>query len=125
MELERAGPEAFDGKRLRRPGTVVVGFLADWCPVCRAFRPEFERLAEGGRQLLMADVTDEASPLWDRFRIEIVPTVLVFRDGETVFRADGEPGTGLDGGDLRRIEKVTDAASRSAKAPPAKARSRR
>jgi len=125
MTLERVGPEAFDGERLRRPGTVVVGFLADWCPVCRAFLPEFEQLAKGGRRLLMADVTEEESPLWDRFRVEIVPTVLVFRDGETIFRADGERGTGLDRGDLRRIEKAADGAGRSGGSAPSGPRRRR
>ncbi|MGI0071057.1 MAG: thioredoxin family protein [Thermoplasmata archaeon] len=99
--MERFGPGAFDGQRLRRPGTCGVAFLADWCPFCRSFGPEFERLAGTGPfELAEADLTDEESPLWERFGIGVVPTVLVFRDGEMTFRRDGRLGRGLEPADL-------------------------
>lgn len=116
---ERIGPEAFVGERLARPGVVLVGFLADWCPVCRAFEPELIRFAdERSLRLLIADMTSEETPLWDRFGIEIVPTIIVFRDGAQVFRADGAPGVGLGAADLH-------GAARAAGAPAADRRRRR
>lgn len=102
--MERVGPEAFDGARLRRSGTWIVGFLADWCPFCRSFLPKLE--AMGGRNgagVLLADVTDEASPLWEEFGVEVVPTVVVFRDGAAVFRRDGRLGRGLGPEDVQAI----------------------
>jgi thioredoxin 1 len=103
--LPRIGPAEFDGERLRRPGTVAVAFLADWCPFCRRFEPEFAQLPGGqAYRLVVADLTSEASPLWDRFRIEIVPTVIVYRDGRSVFRADGVAGQGLGARDLAAID---------------------
>ncbi len=110
--LARVGPEAFDGERLVRPGVVVVAFLADWCPFCRAFEPELLRLVTD-RQLaaLAADVTSTDSPLWDRFRIRIVPTVIVYRDGTPTLRLDGRRFRGLGAADLRRIAEAAGAAA--------------
>jgi thioredoxin len=103
--LERIGPESFDSTQLRRPGTWAVAFLADWCPFCRSFAPRFRRLASHDRYgLLVADLTSEESPLWDQFGIEIVPTVIVFRDGHVVARFDGRAGYGLDATHLKAIE---------------------
>jgi len=112
--LTRVGPEAFQGEQLRQGGVAIVAFLADWCPFCRSFETEFALLQGAGPwTLLVADLTLEESPLWERFRVEVVPTVLVFRDGSSVFRADGVRGEGLGKDDLARIE----AAARGARHP--------
>ncbi len=102
----RVGPEAFDGRSLLRPGVWAVAFLADWCPYCREFAPEFAGLAGPGRALAVADLTDDDAPLWERFEVEIVPSVIVFRDGEAVLRIDGRPMEGLRSEDLRRVDRV-------------------
>lgn len=103
LELERLRPRDFQGTRFVRSGTWAVAFLADWCPFCRRFAPEFARLAGHGFRLAMADVSSEESPLWDRFAIEVIPTVLVFRDGRLIFRVDGRYMEGLDSNDLAAI----------------------
>ncbi|HTP53664.1 MAG TPA: thioredoxin family protein [Thermoplasmata archaeon] len=101
--VPRIGPEAFDGARLGRPGVWAVEFLADWCPYCRDFAPRFEALGAMGANLLAVDLSDLGSPLWERFGIDIVPTVLVFQDGAIVVRADGVPMEGLGPSDLAAI----------------------
>ncbi len=101
---ERLTENDFPRGRLARPGTWAVAFLADWCPFCRAFEPGFLGISTEGRfTLAVADLTSEASPLWDDFRIEIVPSVVVFRDGDPIHRADGRPGYGLDSKDLAAV----------------------
>lgn len=78
------------------PGRVLVAFLADWCPFCRRFRPAFEALdGQIPATTALADVTDESSPLWDRFGIEIVPTLVLFEQGSPVARIDGTAGVGI------------------------------
>jgi thioredoxin 1 len=107
--LERIGIEAFEGPRLRRSGTWAIGFFADWCPFCTEFAPSFSNLQGGGFGVAVADLTDEASPLWDRFEIEVVPSVVVFREGVPVFRADGRFMEGLGPRDLAAVRTAATA----------------
>jgi len=94
--LRRIGPEAFDGPRRRSRHNVAVAFLADWCPFCRAFEPEFAALVPTpGLEVEVADLTAMDSPLWEQFHVDVVPTVVLFADGQPVFRADGIRGEGL------------------------------
>jgi len=105
--METLHDSDFHGKTLGRPGTWVVSFLADWCPFCRRFLAEFEGAKTPGEATLaVADVTDEGSRLWDDFSIEVVPTLIVFRDGKAIFREDSDLGVGLPPGSLGRATDV-------------------
>jgi len=77
---------------------VVVLFHATWCPFCRAFAAAFRRLAVGaaGYQPLEVLLDDDDDPLWQRFGIDLVPTVIFFDDGAITGRVDGRPGVGID-----------------------------
>jgi thiol-disulfide isomerase/thioredoxin len=122
MVVATVGLEAFEGDRLRRPGTAAVAFLAAWCPFCRDFETEFRRLSEEeDATFVIADASDTDSPLWERFRLEIVPTVVVFRDGLSFYRADGVPGEGLDPEAVEGIRKAVrprPAGGRRGRSPP-------
>jgi thioredoxin 1 len=120
--VTRIGPEAFDDGRLTRSGSWAVAFLADWCPFCREFEPLFNELGDSRSfGLLVADVTAQESPLWERFEIDVVPTVLVFRDGRPVFRMDGIPGEGLGPAAIAAVRTAGEArlAGGAARATPA------
>jgi thiol-disulfide isomerase/thioredoxin len=106
---DRIGIESFEDRRLVRPGTWAVAFLADWCPFCRAFVPPFLGLEGLGFGIAIADLTDVESPLWERFEIEVVPSVIVFRDGVPVFRANGRYGEGLGPEDLAAVRSAAAA----------------
>jgi thioredoxin 1 len=79
-------------------GPSAVLFTASWCPFCRAFRPIFERFAGNDRHCtpVIAEIDDEDNPLWERWHIAIVPSVLFFDRGALVRRLDGRAGVGLD-----------------------------
>ena len=91
----------FDGDRLKRVGTLAVLFYAEWCPFCRSFYPEFERaLNSKDVSWAEADISDDDNPLWERFGISIVPSIILFKDGQAIFRRDGVPGRGLSKKDI-------------------------
>lgn len=108
--MEILGPDAFDGRTLRRAGRYAVVFAADWCPFCQAFLPQFAKLGEDPKlHVAGVDLTDPDAPLWEQFEVEVVPSVVVFRDGEVTFRLDGIPGVGLGPADVRRIRTAVSA----------------
>jgi thioredoxin 1 len=65
-------------------GTVVVDFTAEWCPPCRLLEPQLKRAAETLREeATFAKVdADENPQLLARYRIEALPTVVIFHDGQ-------------------------------------------
>ena len=84
--------------------SAMVLFHSSWCPFCRRFKPTFDALAADQRTWEPIEVMleEDENPLWNRFRIEVVPTVLFFKDGEMVSRVDGRAGVGLRESDLRK-----------------------
>ena len=92
--MERLTAADFDGTTLARDGVLAVAFAADWCPYCRDFMAGFEA-ATLPVPAAMGDVTDEESALWDDFELEVVPTLVLFRDGVAVWRRDGRRKVGL------------------------------
>lgn len=74
----------FDQEVLAAEMPVLVDFGATWCPPCRALVPVIERLAaENVGRLKVVTVDTDVSPRTaQRYGIQSVPTVLVFRAGE-------------------------------------------
>ena len=71
-------------------------FSAQWCPFCRRFYPDFQdALNSKGIRWAEVDISDTDDPLWETFDISVVPTVIIFKDGQPIFRRDGVLGRGL------------------------------
>ncbi len=83
----------------------AVLFVLSTCPFCKAFRPQFDAFAArgGGREFLTVVLDDFGNPLWDAYRIDVVPTVILFSGGEVKARRDGRAGVGLTGKDLETL----------------------
>src|SRR5439155_1968508 len=81
--LQVKDPEAFQESVVRAQEPTVVMFWATWCPFCRLFKQEFEKLAasRAGR-FAAVYLDDEDNPLWEDYAVEVVPTLALFRGGK-------------------------------------------
>lgn len=82
-------------KVVRDSAGMIALFYASWCPFCRAFLPVFEKHAAKDERRFCRILTDDMASCEDTYAIDVVPTVLFFRNGAVVKRLDGVPGRGL------------------------------
>jgi thioredoxin 1 len=73
---------------------VLVDFWAQWCGPCRALAPIVESVAEqyAGRAHVVKLNVDENPSVVEKFRIEAIPTLIVFQNGEEKDRIIGAAG---------------------------------
>lgn len=64
----------------------LVEFSAPWCVYCRRINPAFQKLAEeyADRMVLAQVNIDEEEALAKEYQIELVPTLIVYQDGQPV-----------------------------------------
>ncbi len=79
---------------------VLAVFYAEWCPFCISFLPTFERTHSESFQTAEVDISDESNPLWEDYRIEVVPTLIAFEKGKETLRRNGRRGIGLNSKDI-------------------------
>jgi thioredoxin 1 len=105
-------PDSFSGTRLLDSRDILAVFYASWCPFCRRFLTIFESamMKQNDPQGALVDISDEDSPLWETFGVEIVPTLVGFKNGAAIVRKDGVAGVGLGMPELedalRKMEKL-------------------
>lgn len=70
---------------------IVVDCWAPWCGPCRSFAPVFEQAAaQLEPKARFAKLNTEAVPsIAQRWRIQSIPTLMVFKDGKEVARMSG------------------------------------
>ena len=70
---------------------VLVDFYATWCQPCKMMHPILEQVkgALGDRIRIIKIDVDKQSATANQYRIQSVPTMMLFRRGEVLWRTSG------------------------------------
>jgi thioredoxin len=99
--------QSFDAEVLQSDTPVIVDFWAEWCGPCHAVSPVLDRIVEEhGDDLKLVKVNiDEQPALSQRYGVQSIPTMILFKEGEPAAAAIGaQPKPALE----RALGLVTD-----------------
>ena len=70
---------------------VLVDFYATWCQPCKMMHPVLEQVKGelGDRIRIIKIDVDKQSATANQYRIQSVPTLMLFRHGEVLWRTSG------------------------------------
>lgn len=101
--MEHVTSDEFDSKVLNGDKKTLVLFYASWCPYCANFKPIFEISNVNNTEKIGALIDEDENPLWDRFNIQAVPTMIAFEKGKIIDRKDSKKHVGLTKADMESI----------------------
>ena len=78
-------------EQIKSPKPVLVDFYAEWCGPCRVMKPTLLDVAErmGESATVLSIDIDKEQELAERFRIQSVPTLIIFKQGKQLWRQSG------------------------------------
>lgn len=88
--LKQLNSDEFKKEVIESERAVLVDFFATWCPPCKMLAPVLERIASSRAEFDIVKVNvDENPDLANKYGIEVVPTMVVFKDGNPTSRISG------------------------------------
>ena len=97
--------QSFEEEVLQSEKPVIVDFWAEWCGPCHAVAPVLDRIVDernGDLKLVKVNI-DEQPALSQRYGVQSIPTIILFKDGAPAAAVIGaqpkgaiEKGLGLE-----------------------------
>jgi thioredoxin 1 len=91
--------QSFEEEVLQSDKPVIVDFWAEWCGPCHAVAPVLDRIVEesnGDIKLVKVNI-DEQPALSQRFGVQSIPMMILFKNGEPAAAAVGaQPKSALE-----------------------------
>jgi thioredoxin 1 len=91
--------QSFEQDVLQSDTPVIVDFWAEWCGPCHAVAPVLDRIVDerNGELKLVKVNIDEQPALAQRFGVQSIPTMILFKEGEPAAAAIGaQPKSALE-----------------------------
>ena len=91
--IKTISEDQFDELVLNADKPVLVDFYADWCGPCKVLSPTIEELAQdkkySDKYYFYKVNVDTAFNISERYSIQYIPTIIIFKDGEEITRNSG------------------------------------
>ena len=88
--LKHVSEENFEQEVINSKGPILVDFFATWCGPCQMLGPVIERIGNSRAEFDVAKVdVDQSQNLAMKYEVEVVPTLVIFKDGNVVNKIEG------------------------------------
>lgn len=89
MAVIEINQENFEKEVKENQGLMLLDFWATWCGPCRMISPVIDQLAEEDNIKVGKINIDNEKDLAYQFEIEVIPTIVVMKDGKEINRSVG------------------------------------
>ena len=88
--LKHITSDEYQAEVLNCKGKVLVDFFATWCGPCQMLSQVLEKFSEEEQQVKIVKINiDEETGLAIENKVEVVPTMMFFKDGKLIKRVEG------------------------------------
>ncbi len=88
--LKHVNNDNFENEVVKSEKVTLVDFFATWCGPCQMLSQVLEKMSTSRAQIDIAKVdVDESVELAQKYEIDVVPTMIIFKDGKIMKRIEG------------------------------------
>ena len=89
MSVHEITDNNFQNEVLEEKKTVLIDFFADWCYPCKMMTPVVEEVSKEESITVGKVNIDENQELAEKYGVESIPTIIVFKNGKEYKRQVG------------------------------------